>query len=74
MRPLLSGAVSEQTKRGELSRVGTFRNNLKGRLPPQLGNLTALQALYVVENNLSGRIPSRTGKAGPIVCAVPWGQ
>ena len=47
---------------GRVTRLALSRNDLKGRLPPQLVNLTALQALYVVENNLSGRIPSQLGK------------
>ena len=38
------------------------RNGLKGRLPPELGKLTALQALYVVDNELSGRIPPELGR------------
>lgn len=47
---------------GRVTVLSLSRNNLKGRLPSALGNLTALQALYTVENELSGRIPAELGR------------
>ncbi len=36
-------------------------NDLTGPLPPELGNLSALQSLYLSDNDLSGPIPSELG-------------
>ena len=47
---------------GRVTVLALSRNDLKGRLPPALGNLSALQALYAVENELSGRIPPELGR------------
>ena len=47
---------------GRVTALALSRNGLKGRLPPELGKLTALQELYVVDNELSGRIPPELGR------------
>lgn len=39
-------------------------NNLKGSLPPELGNLSNLQELTLRTNNLSGSIPVELGNLG----------
>ncbi len=64
--PLTEWRGVRTNQAGRVISLALSRNNLKGRLPPQLGNLTALQALYVVENNLSGRIPSALGRLGQL--------
>ncbi|CAN0109764.1 unnamed protein product, partial [Ectocarpus sp. 8 AP-2014] len=38
------------------------RNNLQGTIPPELGNLAALQQLDLGRNGLSGPIPPELGK------------
>lgn len=55
-----SGVQTNQA--GRVIALTLSSNNLKGRLPPQLGNLTALQSLYALQNNLSGPIPPELGK------------
>ena len=36
-------------------------NNLDGPIPPEIGNFTKLQHLYLYENNISGSIPPEIG-------------
>lgn len=36
-------------------------NNLEGPIPPELGNLTSLWALFLVDNNLTGPVPRELG-------------
>jgi Leucine-rich repeat (LRR) protein len=48
---------------GETSvhQINLSANNLVGTLPPQLGQLSDLQSLYLVNNELTGRIPDEFG-------------
>ncbi len=36
-------------------------NNLRGTLPPEIGNLTGLEVFFAFENNISGPIPKEIG-------------
>ncbi len=38
-----------------------FSNQLSGSIPPELGNLSALESLYLHSNQLSGSIPAELG-------------
>ncbi|CAM9776414.1 unnamed protein product, partial [Ectocarpus sp. 12 AP-2014] len=45
-----------------VSRISLIRNNLQGDLPPELGNLTAVEEIYLETNSLTGPIPPELGK------------
>ena len=44
-----------------------FSNNLVGTIPSSIGNLTALQYLYLTNNKLSGEIPSSIGNLTSLI-------
>jgi len=44
-----------------VTRLGLSTNQLSGAIPPEIGNLTALQGLYLYSNRLSGAIPPEIG-------------
>ena len=46
---------------GRVTSLALSRNGLKGRIPPELGQLSQLQGLYLGENELSGPIPPELG-------------
>ena len=46
---------------GPVLSLGLYHNNLSGRLPPELGDLTSLQSLGLLGNRLSGPIPPELG-------------
>ncbi len=46
---------------GKVVRLSLEGNNLKGPIPPQLGNLANLTHLYLTDNNLTGPIPPQLG-------------
>ncbi|CAM9295389.1 unnamed protein product [Ectocarpus fasciculatus] len=46
---------------GRVVRLSLDSNNLKGAIPPQLGNLAALKELNLADNQLSGPIPMELG-------------
>ena len=46
---------------GKVTRLVLDRNNLKGTLIPELGNLTSLTLLSLSDNGLSGTIPAEIG-------------
>ncbi|GMP39102.1 hypothetical protein CsSME_00010073 [Camellia sinensis var. sinensis] len=45
-----------------VTRVELFSNNISGRIPIELGNLTSLVSLDLYLNNLSGIIPDTLGR------------
>ena len=47
---------------GRVGDLGLSNNNLTGRIPPELGKLTALEVLHLHTNQLSGRIPPEIGQ------------
>ncbi len=49
-------------KDGDLTRIELSRNNLRGNLPPELGNLSRLRKLSLGRNQLTGGVPSAFGK------------
>ena len=51
---------------GRVTALALSENILNGELPPELGNLSALEALYLNENKLSGRIPPELGRLGQL--------
>ena len=46
---------------GRVTVLDLSENRLVGGVPPELGNLTGLQELYLWNNELSGEIPSELG-------------
>lgn len=52
--------VRVENERVALIRLGPI--NLGGRIPPELGQLDALEHLAIMSNNLTGRIPPELGK------------
>ncbi len=46
---------------GRVIELALFENQLSGEIPPELGNLSNLQGLYLSDNQLSGQIPSELG-------------
>ncbi len=46
---------------GRVITLNLNNNELSGRIPPELGNLTRLQTLYLYSNDLSGPIPVEIG-------------
>ena len=49
---------------GDKIRIDLHRNNLNGNIPPQLGNLSELEELWLSGNHLSGSIPPQLGDLG----------
>ena len=46
---------------GRVIQLGPSWNNLRGEIPPELGNLTKLEVLSLGQNHLSGAIPQELG-------------
>ena len=46
---------------GRVTQLNLIANNLKGAIPPELGDLAHLEGLYLGRNELSGRIPGELG-------------
>ena len=46
---------------GRVTDLDLSSNNLRGTLPPELGNLTNLEILYLSRNQLEGEIPASLG-------------
>lgn len=46
---------------GRVTGLRLPRKNLKGKIPPELGNLTDLEVLWLTGNRLEGNIPSELG-------------
>ena len=40
---------------------------MSGEVPPELGNLTKLTDLYLLDNKLSGELPSELGKLSTFI-------
>ena len=59
------GVICESDRVTSLS---LYYNQLSGAIPPELGNLTALQYLYLSGNQLSGAIPPEIGN----LTALTW--
>ncbi len=53
---------------GRVTRLVLSNNQLSGAIPPQIGNLTALEYLYLFDNQLSGVIPPEIGN----LTALTW--
>ena len=49
------------SKDNRVTRIRIRQQNLTGSLPPNLGNLTALQSLDIAHNQLTGPLPSLAG-------------
>ena len=56
-RPLHEWHGIDADNRGHIFAINLARNNLKGMLAPELGELRELRALTLFENNLSGEFP-----------------
>ena len=46
---------------GRVTQLNLINNHLSGAIPPEIGNLTTLQTLYLPNNQLSGAIPPEIG-------------
>ncbi len=46
---------------GHLIQISLRNNNLRGRIPPEIGDLANLEALYLSANELTGPIPPEIG-------------
>jgi hypothetical protein len=53
--------VGVEVSGGHVSHIFLQVNHLTGAIPPELGNLTALQSLYLQSNQLTGSIPPELG-------------
>lgn len=47
---------------GRVTHLHLNDNQLRGEIPPELGNLESLEELYLVQNRLTGGIPTELGK------------
>ena len=63
-----SGVTADNN--GRVTTLILNRNNLSGEIPPELGNLTSLRGLGLVENQLSGEIPPELGN---LVALIDFG-
>lgn len=52
---------------GRVSHIALFSNNLKGHIPPEVGDLTGLVELSFSFNDLTGPIPPELGKLSSLV-------
>ena len=55
-----NGVTTDQT--GRVIALELSRSNLRGRIPLELGSLTNLEQLFLVDNHLSGAIPTELGR------------
>ena len=46
---------------GRVTELNLEENQLRGEMPPELGNLTSLRRLEIRDNQLSGEIPPELG-------------
>ena len=60
-RPLSEWHGVEVDAAGRVTELRLFVNNLRGQIPPELGNLTNLKVLDFATNALSGPIPGELG-------------
>ncbi len=52
---------------GRVTELNLWDNQLRGAIPPELGSLTGLRALYLDRNDLIGTIPSQLGNLTGLV-------
>ena len=43
--------------RGRVDKIGIFKNNLSGNIPPEIAELKRIRKLYLDDNDLTGNIP-----------------
>ncbi|KAJ4824862.1 BRASSINOSTEROID INSENSITIVE 1-associated receptor kinase 1 [Turnera subulata] len=55
-----------------VTRVELYSNNLTGRIPEELGNLTNLVSLDLYLNNLTGEIPPTRLNNNTLTGTIPW--
>ena len=59
--PLREWASVDVDEDGRVVSLGLWGNQLSGSIPPELGDLTSLENLYLRDNQLSGSIPPELG-------------
>ena len=59
---------------GRVFSLSVYRNNLTGRMPPELGNLAHLTELSLWGNNLTGPIPPALGNLAHLTELSLWGN
>jgi len=57
---------------GNVTRLHLRHNQLSGPIPPQIGNLSGLEWLFVPHNQLSGHIPAEIGKISALGALILW--
>ena len=60
--------------RGRVTLLILSDNNLRGEIPPELGNLTNLRALHLQNNQLSGAVPAELGNLPDVFWVFLWGN
>lgn len=72
-RPLDTWHGVQTNAAGRVIKIFLEQNGLKGRLPPELGNLAKLEFLWVADNRqLSGPIPPELGRLGELAYLELW--
>ncbi len=61
-------------REGRVTRLRLPENGLAGRLPPEIGGLAKLDALYLPGNRLTGPIPPELGGLASLVTLELWGN
>ena len=59
---------------GRVTRLDLDDNQLSGTLPPELGGLANLEALWLTSNQLTGAIPPELGSLSNLTELVLWGN
>ena len=56
---------------GHVTELSLYGNELRGEIPPELGNLVHLEVLFLDNNQLRGEIPPELGNLANLISAAP---
>ena len=73
--PEIWHGVTTENIHDRVTEVDLIENNLAGEIPPEIGNLGAIEVLRLSNNQLTGEIPSETSNLSALqVLELGWNQ